>query len=516
MALEPYWSDDIVTLWLGDCRKVIEEIPDASVDAVCTDPPYEIQFMSRSWDASGIAFDPIVWRECLRVLKPGGHLLAFGGTRTYHRLAVAIEDAGFEIRDSIHWVFGSGFPKGQDIAKAIDRRREDRAEILQVTAWLNAARDEAGWTTTRMDALFGFNGMASHWTAIASKAAAVPTPEQWDQLRVALGFDDAEIRPLVAKLNGRKGTLGEAWEQREVIGERHSGLSSGSMSVFLNGTTQYENNMVPVTAPASDLACRWEGWNTSLKPAHEPIILARKSTGFNSTVANVLEHGTGALNIDGCRVDAGSRPLRLSNRTTGNDVYGDGLHGSYAAGETTQGRWPTNLVFSHSASCVEDGPCEPDCPVAELNRQSGHRKAGGSLTGDEPSRPFKDAYGEMNGRRAWTSYADQGGASRFFPTFRYEAKAPTSERPKLDDGTAHSTVKPLDLMRWLVRLVTRPGGVVLDPFAGSGTTGEACVLEGFRAVLIELEQPHAELIKQRLRKPLQPALDLFSEVPDGI
>lgn len=510
---DPYFSDDMVSLYVGDCREVLAGIPDASVDAVCTDPPYELAFMGRPWDASGIAFDQVVWRECLRVLKPGGHLLAFGAPRAYHRLAVAIEDAGFEIRDSIHWVFGSGFPKGQDIAKAIDRQRQDRDEILQVTAWLKIQRDAAGWTTAQMDALFGFNGMASHWTSVTNKAASVPTPEQWDVLRDAMGFDDTDIRFLVAKLNGRKGALGEAWEQREVVGEAYRVRRPSDVQIAaLSGGTY------PVTAPARDEARRWEGWSTSLKPAHEPIVLARKSTGFNSTMANVLEHGTGALNIAACRVEPTGESRPRVGEASQERCYTDKGGTDFAPlpgvrGGAPEGRWPANIVFTHSALCVENGPCELDCPLAELDRQSGWSRSPTS-TGRGAGGQH-GAYSPIGAQGRVPAPGDEGGASRFFPAFRYEAKASSSERPKLADGTAHATVKPVALMRWLVRLITPPGGVVLDPFAGSGTTGEACVLEGFRAVLVELEQPHAELIKARLSKPLQPALDLFGEVTDG-
>ncbi|MGI5286602.1 DNA-methyltransferase [Nonomuraea polychroma] len=424
----PYYADDMVSLYVGDCRKQLPlALPDASVDAVVTDPPYELAFMGRSWDASGVAFDPVTWRECLRVLKPGGHLLTFGGTRTWHRVAVAIEDAGWEIRDTLMWIYGSGFPKSLDVSKAIDKAAGAEREVIGAGRW--AGRESAADLGVMND---------------------------------------------------------DAWQ-------------GGAARV--------------ATTPATDDAARWDGWGTALKPGWEPIILARKP--LTGTVAqNVVEHGTGALNIDACRVEAGSRPLRLSDRTNGNDVYGDGLHGSYAAGETTQGRWPTNIVFTHHAACVEDGPCEPDCPVAELDRQSGNRPGFSSqrdLTAyTDRNKVYGTGVGNVSpGARA--GYNDNGGASRFFPVFRYEAKASSAERPKLDDGTAHATVKPLSLMSWLVRLVTPPGGVVLDPFAGSGTTGEACVVEGFRAVLIELEPAHAELIENRLTKPLQPVLG-FGEV----
>ena len=506
-----YYSDGAVSLHLGNCRDVLATLPDASVDAVCTDPPYEIGFMGRGWDSTGIAYDTDMWKQCLRILKPGGHLLAFGATRTYHRLAVAIEDAGFEIRDFIDWIYGNGFPKGQDISKSIDRKRSDRGDVLRVTAFLRQARINAGVSVKAIDEEFGFNGMASHWTAIASKAAAVPTLDQWARLQQMLGFDSPEMDDIVAQLNARKGLLGEAWEQREVVGHRHSGLANGNNSVFLSGISdRYENDMVPITAAASDAAKQWEGWNTALKPAHEPVVVARKSTGFNTTVANVLQHGTGAINVDACRIEAGqdyrekcASVVGLASNRNGatlgewTGIREDSAHDA--------GRWPTNVVFAHGPDCTER--CTNGCPVAELDQQSGNRRAGA-----HPGRRAGIGYGSSAvGTSGARVDLDSGGASRFFPAFRYEAKAPASERPELDDGTVHTTVKPLDLMRWLVRLVTPPGGTVLDPFAGSGTTLEACVIEGFRSIGIEQHQPYADLCVKRLSKPIQAVLGFEEE-----
>lgn len=516
---EPYFADDRTTVYLGKVENVLPTLPDASVDAVVTDPPYEISFMARTWDASGIAYNVEMWAHCWRVLKPGGHLVAFGAPRTYHRMAVAIEDAGFEIRDSMHWIFGTGFPKGQDIAKSIDRRRDDRAQVLQVTAWLAEQAKTLGWDRARLNGLFGFHvrGQATHWIT-QGVAARVPNVEQWSKLRESMGFDDMEILPLVLELNGRKGSVGEAWGQREVTGRRHSGLSEGGASVFLSGTTGRDaDGMVPITAPASDAARQWQGWNTSLKPAHEPIVLARKSTGFDTTVANVLKHGTGALNIDACRIGdpAPSVPRGLIKPGASNNREMIGRNGEMFEGNPA-GRWPSNVVMSHQPLLDDAGEaigdacadgCVPGCPVAELDQQTGVLKSGANPT-RRSSDKFRDAYGDFPGQMECTPArgADEGGASRFFPVFRYEAKAPASERPRLADGTAHTTVKPLTLMRWLVRLVTQPGGTVLDPFAGSGTTGEACGIEGFRSLLIEQDPAHAELIKARLNKPLQAVL----------
>ena len=506
--MKPYWEDDSVTLYLDEdtgCLAVLPTLADASVDVIVTDPPYELGFMGKAWDASGIAYNVDVWRQCWRVLKPGGHLLAFGGTRTYHRMTVAIEDAGFEIRDSLHWIYGSGFPKGQDIAKSIDRRRDDRADVLQVTAWLASARDAAGWANRQIDALWGFDGMAGHWTS-QGKAACVPTPEQWDRLRDELGFDDTEIRPLVAVLNGRKGALGEAWSQREVIGRRTTGLRTGRGTVPVIRSS--EN--LDLTAPATDPARQWQGWNTALKPAHEPIVMARKSTGFNTTVANVLEHGTGALNIDACRTVAGqdyrdkcasvvgiASPRNGETLGEWTGVREDSAHDA--------GRWPTNILLGHGPDCIDGGDCQSGCPVAEMDRQSGVSKSDGHRRGERHGSVYGGGKGPA-GADGIRGHEDSGGASRFFPVFRYEAKAPASERPRLADGTAHTTVKPLALMRWLLRLVTPAGGLVLDPFAGSGTTLEAAAIEGVRAIGIEREQPHAELCKARLAKPIEPVL----------
>jgi hypothetical protein len=442
-----YYADDLVTLHLGDCLDALPTIADASVDAVVCDPPYEINMMGRTWDNTGIAYNVDVWRECWRVLKPGGHLAAFGATRTYHRMTCAIEDAGFEIRDSLHWIYGSGFPKGQDIAKSIDRRRDDRPAILKVTAWLAAARDSSGWTNRQVDALWGFNGMAGLWTT-QGKAAMAPTWEQWQRLQQELGFG-ADMDAEVQRLEERKHTMGEAFAQREEIGRRHSGLSEGSTSVFLSGTTgRAEDGTVAVTAPASAAAQQWQGWNTSLKPAHEPIVLARKSTGYETTVANVLLHGTGAINVDACRTRAGEdyREKCASVVGIGSPRNGDTLGewtGVREDSAHTAGRWPANVLLAHQPLIDEHGEvvgdacvdsCVPGCPVAEMDRQTaGKRASKPSKTGRAGASGgsiYGGGKGLLRGAEV-TSRDDEGGASRFFPVFRYEAKAPASERPRL-------------------------------------------------------------------------------------
>jgi hypothetical protein len=424
--------DEPVTLHVGDCLTMLADMEPASVDAIVTDPPYELGFMGRAWDASGIAYNVEVWRQCLRVLKPGGHLLAFGGTRTYHRLTVAIEDAGFEIRDSLHWIYGSGFPKSLDVGKAIDKAA-------------GATRTEVG---------------------------------------------------------------------ERIYAGGHVQRSNGTDLGALNDDGWKPTDGRTVTAPATDDARRWQGWGTALKPAHEPIVLARKPLA-GTVAASVLAHGTGALNVDGCRV-------ATTDNLNGGTYYGrpggetsPGWRMRNGAGEFHQppGRWPANVVLTHppaldaAGDVVGDaceGECVDGCPVAAMDAQSGTRTSGtGAVIRASAKGGARSASIGAESRPAGTPmvcYGDTGGASRYFPIFRYQAKAPKAERPRLADGTTHPTVKPLALMRWLVTLVTPPGGVVLDPFAGSGTTGEAASLEGARCVLVERDETHAELIRVRLDK----------------
>jgi hypothetical protein len=259
-------------------------------------------------------------------------------------------------------------------------------------------------------------------------------------------------------------------------------------------------------------------------PAHEPIILARKSTGYDTTVANVLRHGTGALNIDACRTAAGqdyvdkcASVVGLDGNRNG-DAYGEWT-GAREDSAHPAGRWPTNVLLTHQSLLDADGliigdacadRCVPGCPVAEMDRQSGIGRT--NKPGSRSAGGQHGAYSPIGAQPGseMPYYGDTGGASRFFPVFRYEAKASSAERPRLPDGTAHPTVKPLALMQWLVRLVTPTGGLVLDPFAGTGTTLQAAVAEGMRAVGIEQHRPYADLAVARLSKPI--ALGLFGEI----
>lgn len=353
-------------LFQGDCRELLRDLPDECVDAIVTDPPYELNFMGKKWDGTGIAYDVSMWTECLRVLKPGGHLLAFGGTRTYHRMTCAIEDAGFAVRDSIQHIFGSGFPKSMNVEKA---------------------------------------------------------------------------------------GAGEAWH----------------------------------------------GWGTALKPAHESIVLSRKPL-VGTVAANVLAHGTGAMNIDGTRVEYANPEdfAKMATQVQAIKARGGVMGNSWANvsdlsganDASTIGRWPPNVLLSHTEDC--DDECADDCPVAEMDRQSGSsvsrkgKPRGSALPGD--------GWGMT---KTGAEYNDSGGASRFFPCFKYHPKTSRKERDAVVSNT-HPTVKPIELMRWLVRLVTPPNGIVLDPFTGSGSTGVACMLEGFNFVGFEQSAEYVVIAEARI------------------
>jgi DNA modification methylase len=405
-----------MTVLHGDCREVMLTMPDNSVDAIITDPPYELGFMGKSWDSTGVAYDITVWQECLRVLKPGGHLLAFGGSRTYHRLACAIEDAGFQIRDQIMWVYGSGFPKSLNIGKAIDK---------------------------------------------------------------------------------------DAGAEREVVGKDKAGTGLGLMDKSSTIGGEFD-----ITAPATAEAKQWEGWGTALKPAHEPIVMARKP--LDGTVAQtVLTHGTGGINIDGCRV----------GRADGDDSSAGNRTANFATQETMSGGngsggWSQNDMGRFPANFIHDGSDE----VLELFPQSN----GGAFpkkSNVPTGRHYEGGWGAVdNGSR---TEMGEGSAARFF----YCAKASKKDRNEGLDGFAekrpdeptmtgevellrkrrcnkqanhHPTVKPTDLMRYLCRLVTPPNGTVLDPFTGSGSTGKAATLEGFNFIGIEQSAEYVEIATARI------------------
>ena len=399
----------------GDCLDVLKTLADCSVDAIVTDPPYGLSFMGKRWDYD--VPTEAVWVECLRVLKPGGHLLAFAGTRTQHRMAVRIEDAGFEIRDMIAWVYGSGFPKSLDVSKAIDKAAGAERKVIGVSTNGSGAQP---------------NKLSNHTT-----------------------------------------------------GDTGIGYADGSGKTF------------NITAPATEAAKQWEGWGTSIKPALEPITLARKPL-IGTVAANVLEHGTGGLNIDACRVatddklgggdqlastkvkaEGWDRPWMQDKKSKA--AHAERVNVNVAKAEAL-GRWPANFIHDGSEEVVELFPESKGSGSARtLNR--GQRDDGWGMS-DEPG-VLRDA--------------GSGSAARFF----YCAKASKKDR---GDDNKHPTVKPTDLMRYLCRLVTPPNGLILDPFTGSGSTGKAAVLEGFRFVGIEREAEYIELARARIEEAIRKSL----------
>jgi DNA modification methylase len=530
-----YYEDAGLRLLHGSNKDILPTLSDESYDSIVTDPPYELGFMGKSWDSSGIAYDVDLWRECLRVLKPGGYLLAFGGTRTWHRIAVAIEDAGFEIRDSIAWMYGSGFPKSMNVAKAIDKARTDHDEIEIVRSFLDAVRRDRGLDLKAINQHFGFadngGGLASTWTTNRT-SKAIPTWEQWLNLKEWLGFGD-EVDELVQQLEETRLGGTEAWNARPAL---ESASRPGMATSWANGIG-WSGKDARGGSAVRDEAKAWEGWGTALKPAFEPIVVARKPLS-GTVAANVLAYGTGALNIDACRVefksDADKAAAAPQGRATARVGALAGKAQEWVSATTSTTEPSTTALMTDSSATSMEPESAPSAPgtvrteftpkqsdagrfpanvlldgsqAAALDEQTGVLTSGKMLAGTKPKGERK-TYGQDAAAGYETTRdtpGDSGGASRFFPIFRYEAKAPSSERPEVD-GTVHATVKPLALMRWLVRLVTRPGGRVLDPFAGSGTTGEAALLEGMEVDLIELEADHLPLILQRVRKPLQPSM----------
>ena len=394
---------------VGDCKEQMAKMPDNSVDSIVTDPPYGLEFMGKEWDKGVPPVD--YWQEALRILKPGGHLLSFGGSRTYHRMACAIEDAGFEIRDQIMWVYGSGFPKSLNVGKAIDKA-------------------------------------AGYWRGRAGKVAS---------------------------------------ENSSMSGANYERSDKGE----------------PITPEAK----QWEGWGTALKPAHEPIVVARKP--FDGTVANnVLAHGTGAMNIDGCRVETmGNDIPSAGNRTatfgTQQTVSGGDGSGGWQAEPT--GRFPANFIHDGSDEVLELFP----------------NAKGGTWNTTKGARHFNND-GNLTEYKMSKQDISSGSAARFF----YCAKANKKERNAgltgepvresdrtKDDGAGgdnprnrsntpkqnhHPTVKPVALMRYLVRLVTPPNGIVFDPFLGSGTTAVAAILEGFEWSGCEITPEYLPIIEGRV------------------
>lgn len=387
-----------VTLMLGNCLDKMKDLDDNSVDSIVTDPPYGLSFMGKKWDYDVPSTE--IWEEAFRVLKPGGYLLAFAGTRTQHRMAIRIEDAGFEIRDMIAWVYGSGFPKSLDISKAIDKAAGAERKII---------------------------GQA--------RASAMSGNSK---------FNDESVGTITKNVNNPT-----------------QGYKVGNVGVY------------DITAPATDEAKQWEGWGTALKPALEPITVARKPLEEKNVAANVLKYGTGGINIDASRVsiDPEVDDPRLGGKGSWKtDGMAVNVYGNYSGTDTTsseKGRFPANLIHDGSEEVV-------------------------NLMG-ESARFFYCPK---------TSKTDRNDGLDHLPDkeWKHEGAAvpERGDRPFLPSKNNHPTVKPTELMKYLVRMVTPKNGTVLDPFMGSGSTGKAAKLEGFNFIGIELDAEYFEIAKERI------------------
>ena len=630
--IEPYVSEDCYQLYHGNCLDVLREMPDNSIDAICTDPPYGINFMGKKWDYDVPGVE--IWKECLRVLKPGGHLLSFAGTRTQHRMAVNIEDAGFEIRDMIAWVYGSGFPKSADVSKHIDAAERKKwldvskaldnlviatiieswkkylntastagllfaknptvtgtntvknvsapaLALLQVSQenrdalalvaelsskealLLSEAETSSALTHVGEDGSQSLARSAEHlqkrfnatstdagiarvtvlgWPSesTANNLKAVEALKIWlgskpssrkeatnalcvaltDDLRlitlnqsktfqnldttkqtecasaISVTITESMAERLISSTVDtlRKHAIDRAaGAEREVVGSRkltgtarikgqaaYGATSGRSEDAYQDGSEI--NDTLAITAPATPEAQQWAGFGTALKPALEPITMARKPLE-GTVAANVLAHGTGGINVDGCRVGTEARPVMVRTKTVVSATSMSGQStGATSSGElTSTGRWPANLIHDGSDEVVG---LFPESKSYKGNSRKGKVK--------NQTRLNNSTYAEVN-----CEYSDTGSAARFF----YCAKANKKDRNEGLDGETnnHPTVKPTGLMRYLCRLITPPGGTILDPFLGSGTTGKAALLEGFNFIGIEMEEPYLSIAQQRIQ-----------------
>jgi len=384
-----------INLHLGNCLDVLKTFEPNSVDSIVTDVPYGLKFMSKKWDYEVPSIE--IWNEVLRVLKPGGHLLSFGGTRTYHRMVVNIEDAGFEIRDQIQWLYGSGFPKSHNISKGIDKKFGAEREVVGIN---KSSRPNS-------------------------------------KLKGQRGFDNQ---------------LGNADK---------AGVQN-------------------ITAPSTDLAKQWDGYGTALKPANEPICLARKPLSEKTIVANVLKWGCGGLNIDDCRVayqdEQDAKEGRSARKTTSKGQFAAQLKDDKFNRENRsqiQGRFPANIILDETAA-------------AALDEQSGELKGGASRFFYCAKASKSERNAGLEGMEEKEIFGDDGGT--------YQGLS----NSKTPDQNFHPTVKPIKLMQYLITLITPPNGIVLDPFMGSGTTGLACKNLDRNFIGIEMEKEYFEIAKKRI------------------
>lgn len=517
-----YSENEHYKLYEGNMLDMLEVIEPNSIDSIITDPPYELNFMNKGWDNSGIAFQKETWEKCYQVLKPGGYLLAFGGSRTFHRIACAIEDAGFEIRDTIMWLYGSGFPKSMDISKSLDKRN-GRNYNEDFRNYINTKRKEKNISFKQINEKLGVSttggGMASNifgWKHETNNV--LPTKNQYKILKDLLELDDRFDNLIF---------LEEA--KREIIGTK----KSGGASAWINGMNNKENEEQKytgfsewnITIPSTDLAKQWEGWGTALKPSFEPIIVARKPFK-GSLVDNVIEYGVGGINIDECRVGNETTITKRNGNSGANGVYGK--DDRKFERENPTGRFPANTILTYDETDFDEVCCGFPSTKSTYNKDNKHE----TIIHRENEDILKYGY---KTRIDSSSYNDSGSASRYF----YCAKASKKDR---DEGleefeekktgsmigningnmqlggaslkgqpkeiqpkkNTHPTVKPTELMQYLVRLVSPNGSTILDCFNGSGSTGKAVMYENkeknknYKYIGIEMTEEYLPISKARI------------------
>lgn len=496
--MQLYSENKDYKLYQGNMLDMLNVIETNIVDSIVTDPPYELNFMGKGWDNSGIAFQPDTWKKCYETLKPGGYLLAFGGSRTFHRIACAIEDAGFEIRDTIMWLYGSGFPKSMDISKQIDKKGgNDYSKQFAID--LKKARESRNLTMKYCDDKY-CNG-STNWSWYEGRKDGCRVPDYQTYLEIIKEFPELQkYRELIKEA------------EREVIGKKESGcFNSQEKDRYTIGSSK--SLEVDITIPNTDLAKQWQGWGSALKPSYEPIIVARKPFK-GSLVDNVIEYGVGGINIDECRVKSNGEKLtrNLYNNPSWKNCSKAG-QGSINDVADKLGRFPANTILTYDEADFD-----------EVCGGFPYTKVGSGIK--NPKGGAKSTFRSSTQNEGHYSLGSEGSASRYF----YCAKASKKDRDegldnqeeiKVNDGrntpidnpfqrgetprrNSHPTVKPTELMQYLVRLVTPNGGTVLDPFNGSGSTGKAVMYENkernknYKYIGIELTEEYLPIAKARI------------------
>lgn len=446
--------------YLGDSLEVLKTIPSNSVDSLVTDPPAGIGLLGLDWDKDKggrkqwINWLTQVMSECHRILKPGAHGFVWAIPRTSHWTGIALEEAGFEIKDVITHLFGSGFPKSVAIDKAIDRAKYTSTDdLFRITDWIRERRDELKLTNKEPDEIAGVKGGACHWTAKRPFGQPhAPTKERWEKLEVVLGPAPQWLNDLIKPAH----EIGENWSKRTVVG--HYTKDAGGIGGMAFRSTDHSK-----TKPTSDLSKPWEGWGTALKPASEHWILIQKPISEHNIAANILKHGVGGINIDSSRV-----PIKGTIPSTVNLDFQDGgfLWDAKTRSKNSiyhqhpKGRFPSNVVITRTN--------HSDCPAKIINNQS----------------------------------ARELEVTEYFKNFKMEAPFLYCKKPSKNEkgeNNIHPTVKPLRLMRYLSKMITPSGGVVLDPFMGSGTTGVAALFESFNFIGIERDETYFQIANKRLK-----------------